>query len=124
MTAARKPRPGPLDALRARALGFAETGEAVACKGTALEKRTVTVRGKAFLFLGARDAMLKLGDSLAEARRLAAKDPARYRAGASGWVKVTLGADDAAAPEPLARWVEESYRLLAPAKGAKPRRPK
>jgi hypothetical protein len=116
MTAARNPRGGPLEALRALALGYPEAREGVACKGTSLEKRTVGVRGKAFLFLGAADAMVKLRASLPEANRLAAKDPGRCRAGATGWVTVAVREGDPGTPGLLARWTDESYRLLAPRK--------
>jgi hypothetical protein len=95
------------------ALRLPEAQEGVACEGTAAERRTITVRGKAFLFLGASDARLKLHDSLAEATDLAAREPRRYEVGAHGWVKVTFGG--ASLPvDTLARWIEESYRLLAP----------
>ena len=103
-----------MQALRNLALKYPGTEEGVACEGTSLEKRTIKAGGKAFLFLGPRDAMLKLRDSLPEATRLASKEPGRYKVGGSGWVTVTL-----AEPVPLdvlKRWIDESYRLLAPAK--------
>ena len=102
------------NALRLSALRYPEAEEGIACAGTAIEKRTVKARNKAFLFLGVSDAMLKLGESLAEAKRLAAKEPGRYSVGSGGWVKVTFG-DDAALPlDVLERWIGESYRLLVP----------
>jgi predicted DNA-binding protein (MmcQ/YjbR family) len=77
-----------------------------------LEKRTVNARSKAFLFLGAADAMVKLGASLAEATELAGREPGRYRVGAHGWVTVALG--DGGPPLALLEgWVDESYRLVA-----------
>jgi len=48
-------------ALRKLALGYPGTEEGVACEGTALEKRTVKARGKAFVFLGVSEVLLKLG---------------------------------------------------------------
>ena len=100
--------------LRAFARGFPEAQEGVACAGTAAEKRTVQVRKKAFVFLGATEAMVKLRESLPEALHLAAKEPSRYRVGALGWVTVTIGDAGAAPRELLERWVDESYRLQAP----------
>ncbi len=86
--------------------------EGVACKGTSVESRTYKVKGKAFLFVRPAEARLKLEGSLAEASKLAEKDPAAYSAGAKGWVAFKL----AAAPpkERLERWVAESYGLFAP----------
>ncbi len=103
-----------LRALRRSALGYPEAREGIACEGTPIEKRTFKARDKAFLFLGATDAMVKLGASLAEATGLAAKEPGRYRAGAGGWVKVTFTDDDGPPLDLLERWIDESYRLLAP----------
>jgi hypothetical protein len=102
-----------LQSLRALALQYPEAEEGIACVGTALEKRTIKVRKKAFLFLGVADAMIKLADLLPEAAALAAKDPERCKAGAHGWVTVKF--DEKQPPtELLARWIDESYRLLAP----------
>lgn len=110
----------PQQALARFALRLEGADESVACAGTALEKRTVRVRGKAFVFLGARDVLLKLGESLPEARALAKAEPGRFRAGSGGWVTIRVDAPD---PPPLAlleRWVRESHALLAAAP-AKPR---
>ena len=75
-----------MEALRKLALKLPETADGIACKGTAIECKTVQVRKKAFLFLGADAIKLKLSDSLAEAARLEAKDPERFKVGAKGWV--------------------------------------
>ncbi len=104
----------PMKALREAALRFPGTQEGVACAGTTLEKRTIRAKDKAFLFLGASDAVLKLRDSYAEAERLAAKDPARYAPGGHGWVRVTVPGDGSTPRDVLERWAGESYRLLAP----------
>ncbi|MBM3981834.1 MAG: MmcQ/YjbR family DNA-binding protein [Planctomycetes bacterium] len=104
----------PIETLRAAALRLPGTAEGVACEGTALEKRTIKARGKAFLFLGPTSAMLKLGASVAEATALAAAEPDRYRVGAHSWVTVTFGAGASPPAGLMARWVEESYRLVAP----------
>ena len=103
-----------MQALRKLALSYPEAQEGIACKGTALECSTFNARSKAFLFVGAADVRLKLDASLAEANKLAAKEPSRYQVGAHGWVKVTLHQDEAAPLELLKKWIDESYRLLAP----------
>ena len=100
--------------LRELALRYPEAEEGIACAGTAIEKRTIKVRNKAFLFLGTADAMFKLGDSLADAAKLAAKEPGLYKTGAKGWVTVKFDADTSPPLDILARWIDESYRLLAP----------
>jgi hypothetical protein len=104
----------PTETLRKVALRYPEAEEGVACEGTTAEKRTVKARGKAFLFLGVTSAMLKLRESLAEAADLAAAKPDRYCVGAHGWVTVTFGDTESPAMDLLVRWVDESYRLLAP----------
>ena len=103
-------------ALRELAKGYPESHEGIACAGTAVERRTFKARNKAFLFLGATDAMFKLGASLTEATRLASKEPDRIRVGANGWVKVIFSSDGSGSPplDVLERWIDESYRLLAP----------
>jgi hypothetical protein len=100
-----------VDELRRLALLLPGTAEGVACAGTALETRTITAGGKAFLFLRDTDARLKLRESLPEVTELAAGRPERYAVGAHGWVTVQLTAK--AAPGPFDRWIEESFRLLA-----------
>ena len=115
---ARAPRTAAqwIKSLRDTALKYPETEEGVACEGTALEKRTVKVRGKAFLFLGPKDLMLKLTASLDDANSRAAKEPERYKVGAHGWVTITHG-DVATLPHAvIVEWIRESYRLAAPKK--------
>jgi hypothetical protein len=103
----------PSEAMRNAAMSYPEAQEGIACQGTALEKRTIKVRNKAFLFLSTRDAMLKLHESLADATDLASKAPSRYKVGAHGWVTVTFGAVEALPVGLLVSWIGESYRLLA-----------
>lgn len=94
--------------------------QGVACEGTALERRTAKVRGKAFLFLGVADAMLKLDASLPEALSLEREDPSRFRVGKGGWVKLAF---TDAEPPPLdvaARWIAESHALAAATSPKKP----
>lgn len=111
-----------MKALRAVALKCPGVEEGVACEGTAIEKRTVKVNGKAFLFLGIGDALLKLEGSLAAATRLAAEAPARYRVGKGGWVKITFSDDDAPPSGLMKGWIAESHALASEAK-RKPKAP-
>jgi hypothetical protein len=102
----------PMKALRRAALRHPDTHEGVSCEGTSLEKRTVKAHNKAFVFLGVADVMVKLRESLPEAKRLARKEPDRYRAGAHGWVKASLAEDEEPLLSLLVRWIDESYRLM------------
>ncbi len=85
----------------------------VACKGTALESTTFNAGGKAFLFVGAAHARLKLAASIADAKE------AGLDVGAGGWARLDLAA---AAPSRarLARWIAESHALVAPEPRARP----
>jgi hypothetical protein len=116
MTRSTHSESGLMQTLRLFALRYPEAEEGIACQGTALECSTFKAGNKAFLFLGAAELRLKLGDSLAEAARHAAKSPELYAVGAHGWVKVMLPKDQAPPPGLLERWIDESYRLLAPKK--------
>lgn len=103
----------PMKALRRLALAYPETQEGVVCKRIAFK-----ARDKAFLFMGmdseCYDAMVKLRESLAEADRLAAETPDRFKVGGHGWVTVTFPHGQYPPPGLLERWIDESYRLLAP----------
>jgi hypothetical protein len=106
----------PMIALRELALALPDVKEGIACAGTALERRTIKTRNKAFLFVGAADAMLKLQASLAEAAKLAAKQPGRYKVGANGWVKLAFSAKEPPQLDVAKRWIAESYALMTAAK--------
>ena len=95
-------------------MGLPDTEEGIACAGTSLEKRTMKVSGKAFLFLGQADAMLKLSDSLSAATKLASKDPDHCKVGAHGWTTIKFAEGESISPEELQSWIVESYHLFAP----------
>jgi len=99
--------------LRTRALKLPGSEEGVACEGTALERRTIKASKKAFVFLGTKDVMLKLGPSLAAASKLEAKG-ASLKANKGGWVKIEL-TDSAPPVATLEAWVDESYAVLVAA---------
>jgi hypothetical protein len=97
-----------------RAMSHPDVEEGIACAGTAAERKTVKIRKKAFLFLGTVNVMVKLGDSLPEAMQLASKEPNTYKAGAGGWVTISLECLSSSAVKRLLKWIDESYRLFAP----------
>jgi len=111
-----------MKALRRAALRHPDVHEGVSCEGTSLEKRTVKAHNKAFVFLGVADLMVKLRASLSEARRLAKKEPARYKAGAHGWVTFRLDGEETAPLAMLERWIDESHDLVAGAPPPKKQR--
>lgn len=102
-----------IEKLHQHAMRLAHVVESVACKGTVIEKRTVTVNKRAFVFLGTRDAMLKLGKSLPEAWKLAEREPERFRPSASGWTKITFTPGSAMPVDVLKRWIDESYGIMS-----------
>lgn len=103
----------PMRAIRTIALRLPEVLEGAVC-----DKIAFKARGKMFLSLGQSDdsynLMLKLGDSLAEAALLATKEPGSYKVGVHGWVTIVFRHNQSAPAGLLERWIDESYRLLAP----------
>ncbi len=106
-------QPDAASVLRQAALQKERVEEAVACKGTALECSSFKVSGKAFVFVGAKDARLKLEASLPEALALIQKYPGALKVGAHGWVTLTFEGGEALSPSVLEAWVEESYTLMS-----------
>src|SRR5688572_11490667 len=102
-----------VETLRKIALTYPETEESVVC-----DKSAYKARNKGFLFVGSDEKtynfMLKLKDSLPEASKLAAKEPAAYRVGSTNWVTVTLTHNQGPPAGVVERWIDESFRLLAP----------
>lgn len=104
-----------IETLRRAALAYPVVVEGVVC-----EKAAFQAGKKSFLFVGIYDdswnVMLKLGDSLPEAKKLAAAWPDCYKVGGTGWVTVTFHHGQIPPPGLLERWMGESYRLLVPQK--------
>jgi hypothetical protein len=98
------------------ALSLPDVEEGISCKGTSLESPTATVNGKAFLFLGTKQIRFKLGESLKDADKASAKSPDAITVGANGWVTIAATSLDVVPPNVLKKWIEESYRLMAPKK--------
>lgn len=97
--------------LRSVALGLGRVEEGVSC-----DKSAYKAGGKGFLFVGPErgggvNVMLKLRESLAEARSLAEAHPEVYSVGATAWVTARF-ADGAGPVAVLTRWVAESYRVV------------
>ena len=99
----------PVKVLGTIALRLPDVEKGIACEGTSVERSTFKINKKAFLFLGNVDAMIKLQESIPEARKVAG-----CKVGASGWTKVTWTPDAVPPLDLLKKWVAESYRLMAP----------
>ncbi len=106
-------RKNPVDLIRQLALAYPDTVEGASCNNAAFK-----VRGKAFVFLGENpdtyNFRLKLGESLPEAEQLADKQPEVYFPGMHGWTHVVLPQGKSPPIDLLKRWIDESFRLLAP----------
>ena len=82
--------------------------------------RTLKVKGKAFVFLtltGEGLSMsMKLPQSNGAALMLPFVQPTGYGLGKSGWVSASFGARDTPPLDMLRKWLDESYRAVAPKK--------
>jgi predicted DNA-binding protein (MmcQ/YjbR family) len=81
-------------------------------------ERVAKVRDKVFVFLGRDDEDLgitvKLPSSGLMALSLPFASPTGYGLGKSGWVTARFGPGDKPPVELLQRWIDESYRAVAP----------
>lgn len=81
-------------------------------------ERVVKVKNKVFVFLHvpSRDlhVTVKLPASGAVALGLPFVAPTGYGLGKSGWVTATFGPKDRPLVDVLKRWIDESYRAIAP----------
>ncbi|MSR31185.1 MAG: MmcQ/YjbR family DNA-binding protein [Gemmataceae bacterium] len=97
------------------ALCYPATGQGITCGKTSFK-----AGGKSFLFMesGADgfEVMLKLGPSLQEAAQLEKKEPAHYVVGGHNWVRLRFTHRDKLPRQLVKKWLEESFRLLAPIK--------
>ena len=75
-------------------------------------------RKKNFFFLGEKhdrlNMMLKLGESLEEAFEQAKAHPGLYKPGKNGWVSLDFPLDHLPPDGLMERWIQESFRMLAP----------
>lgn len=97
-------------ALRAHALRYPETKEDFPWE----DDRVIKVRNKIFVFLGDGGIGVKLTHSNAAALGLPFCRPMGYGLGRSGWVSIDLTKGRKPAPDLLKRWIDESYRAVAP----------
>ncbi len=99
--------------LRAHGLALPETVEEHPWGHSALK-----VRGKTFVFLNLEAERLSLSTKLPVSRDFALMldftAPTGYGLGRSGWVTSAFEPGDEIDLELLGRWIEESYRAIAP----------
>jgi predicted DNA-binding protein (MmcQ/YjbR family) len=99
--------------LRALALAYPEAHEEFPWG-----ESVIKVRGRIFLFLAHSDGVLsltvKLPGSATLALDLPFASPMGYGLGKSGWVTARFGSRDAPPLGVLERWIDESYRAVAP----------
>ncbi len=78
------------------------------------------VKGKVFVFLGRGESGFGMSAKLPQSALLALDlpfaTPTAYGLGKSGWVTAQFGPKDKPPLEILRRWIEESYRAVAPKK--------
>ncbi len=105
----------PMVAIRKLALKYPEVEEGASCVNRAFKARK-----KSFVFMGMNDSTyhvrLKLSDSLEEAEQLAEESPEHCSVGAHGWTLITFPHRKAPPKGLMKRWIDESFRLLAPKK--------
>ncbi len=103
------------EALRKLALKYPEANEGVVC-----DKSSFKAGKKGFFFMGvhgdAFDIKVKLDASLPEAEQLVAKDGDTYGVGGAGWTSATFTGGKTPPKGLMEKWIDESYRLLAPKK--------
>ncbi len=108
---------GPLKRAERALLAFA-LGYPQAYEDHPWGESVVKVKKKVFVFLHVPSRELhitvKLPASGAVALGLPFVEPTGYGLGKSGWVTATFGAKDRPPVEVLMRWIDESYRAVAP----------
>lgn len=105
-------------AMRAQAASLPNSIEGTSCNQSSFKLGKV-----AFFYVGpgpkgvGYKAMFKLDRSIAQATKLAAKEPERFRVGTAPWITARF---TAAKPLPKSiweKWLKESYALVAAKKG-------
>jgi predicted DNA-binding protein (MmcQ/YjbR family) len=104
-----------MKAIRKIAMKYPETET-----GTSCNKVSYKAGKKSFVFVGSNETsynvMLKVQGNLAEAQVLQAKPPDNYRIGLHGWMTIVLDHKKSPPAGLFERWIDESYRLIAPKK--------
>lgn len=100
-------------ALRQFALKFPETHE-----DFPWGHRAFKVKGKIFVFMGNAEGATSLSFKLPKSSKVALKNsfasPTRYGMGKHGWVSVAFDTGDKLPLDLLQKWIDESYRAVAP----------
>jgi predicted DNA-binding protein (MmcQ/YjbR family) len=107
-------KPGAaLEALRDHALTYPETRE-----DHPWGELVVKVRDKVFVFLGRPEEGLSLSVKLPTSAPFAFDlpycEPTGYGLGKAGWITARFAPREAVPVEMLKRWIDESYRAVAP----------
>ena len=95
--------------LRKRSLGYPGATEDHPWGETAIK-----VNGKVFVFLGEDGMSVKLPQSRDIAHDLPFTEPTHYGLGKHGWVSLTFDSGDELPMEQLKKWIDESFRAVAP----------
>lgn len=107
MTSSKK---DPTEPIRLKASLYPEVD-----KGTACTQSSFKAQKRAFLYIGPQGgrykAMFKLQASMAEAERLAKKDPDRFEIGVGGWVTTRFTTEEPLPKKLWEKWLDESYVL-------------
>ncbi|MEM6996137.1 MAG: hypothetical protein AAF721_36860, partial [Myxococcota bacterium] len=109
----------PTEPIRNQAAAFPDVANGTSCNQSSFKAGRGT-----FLFVGPGPkgvgfkAMFKLDKSMAQARKLAAKEPKRFEVGSTGWVTTRFTAEEPLARAVWSKWLEESYALCL---GGKPK---
>jgi predicted DNA-binding protein (MmcQ/YjbR family) len=78
------------------------------------------VKAKVFVFLGTPDEGLSMSVKLPESRTFALglewAEPTGYGLGKAGWVSARFGPKQKPPVDVLCKWIDESYRAVAPVK--------
>jgi hypothetical protein len=103
----------PTEAMRAAAAALPDVETGSSCTQTSFK-----VGKTAFLYIGPGakgvgfKAMLKLDQSLAQAKEMAEKEPDRYSAG-TGWVTLRFSAEKPIPKTLWNKWIKESHGICA-----------
>lgn len=99
--------------LRKFALSYPETSE-----DFPWGHRTFKVKKKAFVFMGTMEGVTSMSVKLPKSNKAALKlpnaEPTHYGLGKHGWVNLTFDSDDKLPLEQLKKWIDESFRAVAP----------
>ncbi len=110
----------PTDPIRRKAAAFPNVAKGTSCNQSSFKAGTGT-----FLYIGPGakgkgfKAMFKLKRSMAQARKLATKDPGRFEVGSTGWVTTRFTAEEPLPKSIWDAWLVESYELTCSSRAKK-----